>query len=84
MNKPTYFEVCGIAYSLKNFDERRFYYRYALFSNAVKMAKSLSDCDDVFTDVDIIDMTTGEVVATYKNGEQTYTSEYTKDVLSPL
>lgn len=75
MNKPTYFEVCGIAYSLKNLTEKRFYYRYALLSNAIEMAKSLSDCGDVFTDVDIIDMTTGEVVATYKNDEQTYKSK---------
>lgn len=74
MNEPTYFEVCGIAYSLEDRTEKRFYYRYLLLSNAIEMAKSLSDCGDVFADVDVIDMITGEVVASYKNGERTYKS----------
>ena len=79
----TYYEVCGIAYAAFSGEAKRFYYHYALLKNAEEMAEKISECADVFHDVDVVDMTTGEVVLTYIDGECTYISRTAQKILYP-
>ena len=79
----TYYEVCGIAYAVLSGEAKRFYYHYALLKNAEEMAEKISECADVFHDVDVVDMTTGEVVLTYIDGEMTYISRTAQKILYP-
>lgn len=48
---------------------------FASLNNAKFVARQLSKCFDVVGNVDIINGLTGEVVAIYKEGKETYSTE---------
>lgn len=79
----TYYEVCGIAYPVRTDSTKRFCHYYALLKNAEEMAEGFSKCADVFDNVDVVDMTTGEVMLTYVDGEMTYISHTAQKILYP-
>ena len=79
----TYYEVCGIAYPVRTNEIKRFYHHYALLKNADEMAEKISECADVFDDVDVVDMSTGEVMLTYLDGERTHISNTAQKILYP-
>ena len=57
-------------------------YSFALLQNASAAARHFSSCEDIVGEVDIINDFTGEIVATFENGESTYLATDFTEILT--
>lgn len=72
MNESCLYEVIYKAVCMATYDITSFTSTFCCLDNAEYMAKKISVANDVFGDVNITNGLTGEIIATYNNGEKIY------------